>query len=151
MHKTNSYSFTPIGIVKRPGSEEIAEWNDLNSESFIEIAAEYLSGLKGIEEYSHLMIFFVFHKRRKSQLRIVPEEREDMPEVGVFATNSFLRPNPLGMSVVKLKKINGAKLTITGLDALDGTPVIDIKPFSGFEYETQGYKIPLWLEKLWNE
>ncbi|HNY13742.1 MAG TPA: tRNA (N6-threonylcarbamoyladenosine(37)-N6)-methyltransferase TrmO [Candidatus Wallbacteria bacterium] len=151
MFEPKTYSFEQIGVVRRPGGEEHVEWNDLQSESKIELNPKYVEALDGLEEYSHIIIFFVFHKRTEKKLKIHPEERDDMPEVGVFCTNSYTRPNPIAMSVVKIKNIDKNVITIIGLDALDGTPVIDIKPFNGFDYEGKGHKIPDWLKKLWEE
>ena len=147
----NTYSFKPIGRIKRPGAELEADWSDLTSESVISIDALYLDALSGLEEFSHILVCFVFDRREGVALKIRPEERKEMPEVGVFCTNSFMRPAPLGITVVKIIKIDGTEITVKGLDALDGTPVIDIKPYCGFDYEVKDYKIPAWLKKLWDE
>ncbi len=146
-----SYSFKPIGHIKRPGAEIEAHWSDLTSESVIAVDPLYSEALCGLEEFSHILVCFIFDRREGTALKIRPEEREDMPEVGVFATNSFMRPAPLGITVVEIIKINGTEITVRGLDALDGTPVIDIKPYCGFDYEVKDYKIPAWLKKLWDE
>jgi len=151
MQRKNEFILKQIGVIKRSGAEENADWNDLSSDSTVEVFPRYMEALEGLEEYSHILIYFIFHKREGTRLKIRPEERDDMPEVGVFCTNSFLRPNPLAMSAVKIKRIAGNKITVTGLDALDGTPVVDIKPYAGFEYETAGYRVPYWLEKIWTD
>ncbi|HBC75079.1 MAG TPA: tRNA (N6-threonylcarbamoyladenosine(37)-N6)-methyltransferase TrmO [Candidatus Wallbacteria bacterium] len=146
-----AYSFEPIGFVKRPGAELEADWSDLSSDSVICVDPRYRDALDGLLEFSHILVFFVFDRREGTALKIRPEEREDMPEVGIFCTNSFMRPAPLGVTMVKITSIEGTEITVNGLDALDGTPVIDIKPYCGFYYETKDYKIPAWLEKLWAE
>jgi len=146
-----AYCFKPVGIVKRDFAKDHVEWNDLDAVSRIEILPEYAPAVEGIEEYSHIIIFFVFHKRKTVKLTQRPENRRCNPEVGIFGTNSEKRPNPLGMTVVRLLKVEGGVLTVKGLDALDGTPVIDIKPYAGFEEEAPEYIIPGWLMKIWEK
>ena len=143
------YAFKPVGFVRREGASESVDWSDLGATSRIEILPRYAPALEGIEEYSHIIIFFVFHKRKTVKLTQRPENKRCNPEVGIFCTNSEKRPNPLGMTVVKLLKAVGNVLTVRGLDALDGTPVIDIKPYAGFEEEAPEYHIPDWLMKIW--
>jgi tRNA-Thr(GGU) m(6)t(6)A37 methyltransferase TsaA len=146
-----AYCFKPVGIVKRDFAKDHVEWNDLDAVSRIEIQPEYEAAIEGLEEYSHIIIFFVFHKRKTVKLTQRPENRRCNPNVGIFCTNSEKRPNPLGMTVVRLLKVEGGVLTVKGLDALDGTPVIDIKPYAGFEEEAPEYIIPDWLMKIWEK
>lgn len=143
------YAFKPVGFVRREGASERVDWSDLGSVSRIEILPRYAPALDGLEEYSHIIIFFVFHKRKTVKLTQRPENKRRNPEVGIFCTNSEKRPNPLGMTVVRLFKAEGNILTVSGLDALDGTPVIDIKPYAGFEEEAPEYLIPGWLMNIW--
>lgn len=145
------YSFEPIGFVRRPGAENEADWRDLESDSIISVDPRYREALEGLKEFSHVFVIFVFDRREGTALKIRPEEREDMPEVGIFCTNSYMRPSPLGMTLVKIEGIDGCDIRVNGLDALDGTPVIDIKPYCGFDYDVKEYKIPSWLQKLWTE
>jgi tRNA-Thr(GGU) m(6)t(6)A37 methyltransferase TsaA len=87
--------------------------------------------LRGIEEFSHLWIVFAFHKSicEKFQPTVRPPRLGGNTRVGVFATRSPFRPNPIGLSVVELKRVNGTVLELAGGDFLDGTPVLDIKPY----------------------
>lgn len=87
--------------------------------------------LRGIEEFSHLWIVFVFHESvtEKFQPTVRPPRLGGNTRVGVFATRSPFRPNPIGMSVVELKGIHGTTLELAGGDFLDGTPVLDVKPY----------------------
>ena len=89
-------------------------------------------GLDSLENYSHYIILYWLHKRDRDHLplRINPRGRTDIPKRGIFATRTPDRPNPVGMITVKLLKREGNVLTVQGLDALDGTPVIDIKPWN---------------------
>ena len=87
--------------------------------------------LRGIEEFSHLWIVFAFHESvcEKFQPTVRPPRLGGNTRVGVFATRSPFRPNPIGLSVVELKSVNGTTLELAGGDFLDGTPVLDIKPY----------------------
>ena len=123
----------PIGFVhnkykENPNREDW--WQDLVSEIVID---DYLEeGLDSLENYSYYIILYWLHKRDRDNLplRINPKGRKDIPKRGLFATRTPDRPNPVGMITVKLLKREGNVLTVQGLDALDGTPVIDIKPWN---------------------
>jgi tRNA (adenine37-N6)-methyltransferase len=95
----------------------------------IEIFEEFAEGLDDLEGYSHLIILFHFHRAGKPKLKTVPPGQTQAR--GVFSTRSPHRPNPLGMSVVKLLARKGRVLEVSGLDMVDGTPVLDIKPYTG--------------------
>ncbi|CAG8999522.1 MAG: hypothetical protein CENE_01501 [Candidatus Celerinatantimonas neptuna] len=94
----------------------------------IVLSDEYADGLKDIEGFSHLYVLFHLHRcHGKSRLKVMPFL--DTKERGVFATRSPKRPNPLGLSIVELIRRDGRTLYVRGLDLLNGTPVIDIKPY----------------------
>lgn len=127
----------PIGVVRSPYKDPA----DLPPPAFapprfferstgsIEIAPEYAAGLDGIEGFSHIIVLFEFHRAGAAKLEVVPPG-ETRPR-GVFATRSPHRPNPLGLSVLKLLGRKGRVLDVSGLDLIDGTPVLDIKPYTG--------------------
>ncbi|MFV9509747.1 tRNA (N6-threonylcarbamoyladenosine(37)-N6)-methyltransferase TrmO [Tepidibacillus sp. LV47] len=95
----------------------------------IEIFVEYMEGMKGIENVSHLIVLYWFDRaNRKNPLFIKP--REGNEKKGVFATRSPNRPNPIAFSIAEVIKIEGNKITVKGLEALDQTPLLDIKPYS---------------------
>ena len=107
--------------------------------------------LEGIEEYSHLVILYWAHavpEERRSLTRVHPMGRKDFPEVGIFGTCSPARPNPVLMTVVRLLRREENVLTVTGLDAIDGSPVIDIKPYVSEFYPREGIRIPGWMEQI---
>src|SRR6056297_1952335 len=116
------------------------------SKSVIEVEAEYLNGLDKIENYEYLQILFYFHKSEGYDLI---SKRRKGPERGLFTSRSPRRPSPIGITTVELLKREGAKLYIYGLDAIDGTPVVDIKPYASFmdqpalslQKETPRYRI----------
>jgi tRNA (adenine37-N6)-methyltransferase len=93
----------------------------------IEIFPEFEAGLKDIEGFSHLILLYHLHKVNHSALQVIPFM--DTIEHGIFATRSPIRPNPIGMTVVKLLEIKGCMLTIEGTDMLNQTPLLDIKPY----------------------
>ncbi|HAY33370.1 MAG TPA: SAM-dependent methyltransferase [Ignavibacteria bacterium] len=125
------FTIEPVGYVSNSRkSIEDDFWGDIVS--VINISPKLSEeSLKGIEHFSHLEIIFYFHLADPSNICISsahPRENPDYPETGIFAQRKKLRPNLLGSTIVKLKGIDKRKLTVTGLDAIDGTPVIDIKP-----------------------
>ncbi|MFO1436546.1 MAG: tRNA (N6-threonylcarbamoyladenosine(37)-N6)-methyltransferase TrmO [Gammaproteobacteria bacterium] len=91
--------------------------------------------LTGIEEWSHLFVIFWMHELASAPLRLTthPRHRTDLPEVGVLAARGRERPNPIGLAVVELLERKGAVLRVRGLDAYDGTPVLDIKPYDQYD------------------
>jgi tRNA-Thr(GGU) m(6)t(6)A37 methyltransferase TsaA len=144
----HSMELEPIGFIKSPISEGIDEgWGEVHSE--IHLNEEFSEGLEGIEQFSHVVILFYMHQstfRPEDHLLRRPQGREDMPEIGIFAQRAKHRPNPLGITAVKLISRNENKLNVKGLDAIDGTPVLDIKPyFPEFDRIEQPY-VPEWVD-----
>ena len=101
--------------------------------SKIEVFPDYCPGLDKLGDFSHIIILYWFHLRNDEKergvLKVVPRRHLNAPRVGVFASRSPSRPNPIGLCVAKLDKIEGCILTVKGLDALEGSPIIDIKPY----------------------
>ena len=142
----NSIQVKPIGIVHSPFKNTEGtpiQPGGSNASGEIEIFDEYLEGLTDLEGFSHIIVLYHFHKIEKEKLTVKPYM--DTVFHGIFSTRSPARPNRIGLSIVKLEKINGNKLSIQNLDMLDETPVIDIKPYvpsmDFFEVEKTG-----WLE-----
>ncbi len=96
-------------------------------EGILEVLPEYAKGLQDIDGYSHLMILWVFHQAQGCEL--VGKVPTDGKVHGVFSTRSPRRPNPIGLTTVELIRREGASLYLRGIDMLDGTPVLDIKPY----------------------
>lgn len=126
----------PIGFVRSP-LKKIEDIQERKKEAFsdfedvigkIEILEEFEEGLKDIEGFSHLIIVFLFHLINERKTIVIPPF--DGKNRGVFSTRSPSRPNPVGLAVVELLERNGRFLKIKGIDMLDGTPVIDIKPYT---------------------
>ena len=109
----------PIGRVARRGDESV-----------IEVSPEYADALDGVEDQDHLWILFWMHElppEERHRLRTHPMGNRSQPERGVFALHSPMRPNPIGVTRVKLLERQGNRLVVSGLDAQDGSPVLDIK------------------------
>lgn len=119
----------PIGIVL----SDISQPDKMplgGSRAVIQIYNEYIEGLKGIEENSHIWVISWFHQAPRGILRTVPGRiNPDLPEYGVFGLRSFVRPNPIGLSLSELERVEGNLLYVRGLDAIGGTPVLDVKPY----------------------
>lgn len=122
---------TPIGVIHSPltdASEEIPFQSfDSDVEGAIEVFEGYEDGLEGIEGFSHIFVIFYMHKSQRTKLRTVPLMEDE--ERGVFGTRSPSRPNHLGASTLRLLSRDSRFLKVRGLDILDGTPVLDIKPY----------------------
>ena len=127
----SNIAIKPIGVVHSPFTEKngtpIQPGGAKNVVGEIEIFAEYVDGLEDLEGFSHIILVYQFHKLKNVHLRVKPFM--DTETHGVFSTRSPGRPNLIGLSVLKLEEIIGNKLIISNVDMLDGTPVIDIKPY----------------------
>ncbi len=94
---------------------------------YIEVDEKYIDGLKDLEGFSHIYLLYRFHKAARTEMLVTPF-MDEKPR-GVFATRSPLRPNHIGMSIVNLTRIEKNKVFVKGIDVLDGTPLLDIKPY----------------------
>jgi len=125
------FPMRPIGTVRSPYSDRTqvpkGPGAKHDAEGVLEISAEFEAGLKDIDGFSHLYVLWVFHEARGYELLATPPT-DDRPH-GVFATRSAQRPNPIGLTVVRLIRREGRRLLVHGLDMLDGTPILDIKPY----------------------
>ena len=121
----------PIGFVRSPHSttEDVPRGLGAKhvAEGILEVLPEFELGLTDIEGYSHLFVIWEFDRSDKAEL-IGPSPQDGKPH-GVFASRSPRRPNPLGLTVVELLRREGNKLHVRGLDMLDGSPILDIKPY----------------------
>ena len=140
----------PIGTVhNQVTGPKRHEWDEVTSR--IEIDEEWGQHLEGLEEFSHIMVIFWMHRSpsdMRPPVKIHPRGRADLPLVGLFATRAPHRPNSLGVSVVRLTQRRGNTLTVQGLDAFDGTPVIDIKPYMPPLEDLSDVRMPDWVAKL---
>jgi tRNA-Thr(GGU) m(6)t(6)A37 methyltransferase TsaA len=141
----------PIGVIRTTAVGN--EVRDKTHISQIIMRNELTEALGGIEDFSHLFVLFWLHEtsfEQRKTLKVHPRGRKDMPLLGIFATRTMLRPNPVGLTLVELVKVEGNVLTVRGLDAFDGTPVLDIKPFDSWD-NAKTAKVPKWWTKMENE
>ncbi len=141
----------PIGRVRNSIRHFKREgWESVISEIILD--PHYSEALDGIEDYSHILVLFWISRLQPAQRKIKkihPKSRPDLPLVGIFATRTQCRPNPIGLTLVKLISRNKNILKVKGLDALQGTPIIDIKPISPRHEFLSKYRIPKWYDRLW--
>lgn len=149
--RQESSNLVPIGrVVNGIEYPSHGEWETIVSE--VVIAPRLVEALDGIDGFSHVLIIFYLHQvdeDRRSLLKVHPENREELPLVGVFATRSPVRPNPIGVTVVKLLERQENVLKVLGLDAYNGTPVLDIKPYLRRGDLIEKATMPDWLLRLW--
>ncbi len=112
----------------------------------IRIYDEYVEGLRGLEDYSHVIVVYHLHGVKETKLVV----GGGGVEVGVFATRAPNRPNPIGITVVELCRVEAPNLYVRGLDAWAGTPVLDLKPYTYWDV-VKGPRVPSWLKARWLE
>lgn len=138
----------PIGYVKRLSKKEDVKNRELVTR--IVVRKDLVQALDGLEDFSHLYVIFYMHKlpeKERRQLEVHPRGRIDLPLVGVLATRTAFRPNPIGLTLVELVERKDNVLIVKGLDAFDGTPVIDLKPADSLDMAAN-ITIPQWLKLL---
>jgi tRNA (adenine37-N6)-methyltransferase len=142
--------FQPIGIVKNAVHEGGDEaWGDVVSE--IELRPELADGLRGLDAFSHAIVVFFMHEARfdpHAQLCRRPRDRDDMPVLGTFAQRAKHRPNPIGITTATIERVSGCSLFVRGLDAVNGTPVLDLKPHFPVFDAPSGAVVPDWVAPL---
>ncbi len=125
---SDSINLKPIGIVHNNfiDPEKVKIFVE---QSTIEIFPEYSDAMERMTEHSHIWVLGWFHKAARDTLKVTPRINKNLPEHGIFGLRAFSRPNPIGLTVVKLEEVNDRIITVSGLDFIDGTPVLDIKPY----------------------
>jgi tRNA-Thr(GGU) m(6)t(6)A37 methyltransferase TsaA len=157
MSSNTDIRLRPIGVVRTSISKDDVRLRSKESESTVEVYPEFQEALEGLQGFSHIFVLSYLNQLRPEQigpLRVKPRRLltkgfrlEELPLVGVFAIDSPTRPNPIGLSLVKLVSITGGKLRVRGLDCFDGTPVLDIKPYRG-DYRVNQYELTGWYSAL---
>ena len=140
-----------IGYVERKVQD--ASVKDKSNISDLVLNEELTDGLQGIEDFSHIFVLFWLNKLSNADrqiLKVHPRGRKDVPLLGIFATRTQFRPNPIGLTVVELVRMYENRLTVRGLDAFDGTPILDIKPVDSWDI-VEEMRLPNWWLRLENE
>ncbi|MHC5215373.1 tRNA (N6-threonylcarbamoyladenosine(37)-N6)-methyltransferase TrmO [Enterococcus sp. LJL128] len=115
------------------------------------LKSNYFGGLKDLSEFSHVLILYYLnqaHFDEKNHLQRKPQNREDMPLVGIFSQRGKDRPNQIGITAVEVVSVSETTLTVKGLDAIDGTPVLDIKPYYPMYDCKDEAIVPEWVNRL---
>jgi tRNA-Thr(GGU) m(6)t(6)A37 methyltransferase TsaA len=138
----------PIGIIhspyKQPKDIPIQGTFKADVEAWIELGEKYESGLKDLDQFSHAILLYYFHRSREERLQSSPFLEDDTH--GIFAIRSPHRPNHIGLSIVKIKRIEGNKLYFSEVDVLDQTPVLDIKPYVAY-FDHRQNVVCGWVDK----
>ena len=146
--KNGKIIYTPVGIIHTPYKElkgiPIQPPGAENIKGTVEIEKKFALGLKDLAAFSHVILIYNFHLAKGYSLEVIPFL--DKSPHGMFATRTPKRPNTIGISVVRLKKIQGNKLFIENIDVIDGTPLLDIKPYVK-EFDNPGDSKNGWLRK----
>ena len=144
----DTFNYQPIGIIHSPfkGREgtPIQAIGAIGVRAEVEIFAEYVEGLQDLEGFSHIILLYHCHLSQTYKLKVKPFL--DDVERGLFATRAPARPNPIGMSLVRLMRIENATIYIQDIDIIDKTPLLDIKPFVP-DFDVRKAERTGWLEK----
>lgn len=147
MESPSEIPVKPIGRVRNQIKEKMRHgWSQI--ESVLDIDPALSASLDGLEDFSHIIVLFWMHKNvGPIPTKVHPQGRDDLPLTGIFATRAPHRPNSIGMTIVKLLERDGNSLRVMGLDAIDGSPVIDIKPHLPKDDIPEAHH-PDWVSKL---
>jgi len=141
MVESRSFQMQPIGQVKKQGDKFV-----------LEIKPQYAPALKGLEGFSHLWVVYWFHENdtpeRRATLQVHPRRDPANPLTGVFACRAPERPNLIGLTAVRIVKITGNVVEVSGLDARDGTPIVDLKPYIPKGDAIPEATTPGWVKRL---
>jgi len=134
---SESFQFRPIGVIRTPFPEPtgtpIQPSRAGEAQGTVELLPEFTAGLTDLSGFSHIILLYHLHRSKPFRLKVIPFL--DTVERGIFATRSPNRPNAIGLSVVQLVGIESNLVTVAGVDMIDGTPLLDIKPYVGeFDY-----------------
>ena len=140
--------YKPIGVIRTPFKEKkgtpIQPKAAKGAKGVVEVFEQFKEGLKDIDGFSHIILVYHFHLSKKYNLLVKPYMDDNLR--GVFATRAPARPNNIGISVVKLLRVEDNKLYVENVDIIDGTPLLDIKPYVP-EFETDEKIRKGWLEE----
>jgi tRNA-Thr(GGU) m(6)t(6)A37 methyltransferase TsaA len=146
----DSVTLTVIGTVRSARrSAEDAGWGAV--ESTIEVRPEFAEGLAGLEGFTHAIVLFYMNEDPDGEAPSLvrrPRGRADMPLLGVFAQRGRMRPNPVGISAVPILRVEPDRLVVGALDAIDGTPVLDLKPYVPVFDRRDDARTPEWMDRL---
>jgi tRNA (adenine37-N6)-methyltransferase len=147
-----SIEFSPIGIVHSPVVEPVDDiWGGVQCRIDLDSSRFAPDSLAGLADFSHVEVIFFFHRVPESEIVTGsrhPRNQPDSPKVGIFAQRGKNRPNRVGVTICRLVSVKNLSLEVDGLDAIDGTPVLDVKPYMR-EFAARGeIRQPQWVGEL---
>jgi tRNA-Thr(GGU) m(6)t(6)A37 methyltransferase TsaA len=149
MNELPGTSLKVIGVVRNEFKHPLKQdWGKVVSDIVVE--SSLTEALDGLEEFSHIIVLYWMHRLAATgelPTKVHPRGKQEIPLVGLFATRSPQRPNPIGVATVRLLKRRDNILRVEGLDAIDGTPVIDIKPYLPGYDSAANAKVATWITK----
>jgi tRNA-Thr(GGU) m(6)t(6)A37 methyltransferase TsaA len=144
------HGLEPIGFVRNDVTEpRDADWGGVVSE--IRLDTSLADGLLELQHFSHAVVVFLMHEAHfdsAAHLTRHPRDRTDLPLVGIFAQRARHRPNPIGITTVRIERVERGTLVVRGLDAIDGSPVLDIKPHVPLFDAPPRPRVPEWMDRL---
>jgi tRNA-Thr(GGU) m(6)t(6)A37 methyltransferase TsaA len=145
--KNGEITIKPLGRAKNSvNNPTLPGWKDVVTEILID--KKYAEGLDSIEDYSHIIVVYWMDKEEECHLKHHPQGRKDVPFIGIFACRCPQRPNRIAISIVELLSRKGNSIKVKGLDIVNGTPILDIKPYTP-EYDlVEKARVPDWVSKL---
>lgn len=145
--KSGAIMMRPIGVAKNNVKKPMRTgWADLVTD--IVIKKEYERGLDGVEDYSHVIVLYWLNQEKECHLKHHPQGRPNVPYIGIFACRCPQRPNRIAFSTVKLVARKGNVLKVKGLDIVDDTPILDIKPYTPHYDLVKDGTVPSWVNRL---
>lgn len=148
--RMNDIPLRPIGLVSSPVTTHTDEnWGEIRSK--IILSSEFAGGLLGLEGFSHAIVVTYLHQakfEREKHLRRRPRNLDSMPETGIFAQRAKNRPNSIGVTTVEILDVGHDYLEVRGLDAIDATPVLDVKPYYPHFDRIEVPRVPGWVDRL---
>jgi tRNA-Thr(GGU) m(6)t(6)A37 methyltransferase TsaA len=157
MDTAKQFVFRQIGVVRTKATDNEVKEKPEQLEATVEVFAEFQEALEGIDGFSHIFVLSYLNRLRPEQigpLKVKPRrflragfKAEEVPLVGVFSIESPTRPNPIGLSLVRLIRREGRILFVEGMDVFNGTPVLDIKPYTE-TYRANPYQLAEWNQEL---
>jgi len=147
VNKNGVVQIKPLGRASNSINQPMLPgWQDIITQ--IVVDKTYAPGLDGIEDYSHVIIVYWLDQEKECHLQHHPQGRADVPFVGIFACRCPQRPNRIAFSTVPLVSRKNNVITVKGLDIVNGTPIIDIKPYTPAYDAVKNAKVPDWVNKL---
>ena len=145
--KNGTITIKPLGTAKNGVSKPMLPgWKDVVTEIVIDKA--YTDGLDGIEDYSHVIVVYWMDKEEECHLKHHPQGREEVSFIGIFACRWPQRPSRIALSTVELLSREGNTIKVKGLDIVNSTPILDVKPYTPQYDKVEKAKVPEWVDKL---